>query len=268
MNAATSAATEVSAQDQINGRLYRRDDLVGQYAIQNLYPPESTAIARYRDDIVGRRVLDLGCGAGRLATYLRPLAAEYVGLDISSHMVDYCRASYPGLEFHQGDMRDLTQFADGSFDAIFAVFNLFDAVSHADRLKTLAEVRRVLVPGGLLIFSAHNRNCASAGDGPQLQFSRNPIMQLRYLVRYLRCQSNYRRIRSHQTATADYALVNDAGHNYAVLHYYITREVQAMQLAATGLRLLECLDEVGRTLGPDDNDDMCCSLHYVARADG
>ncbi|HEX4128954.1 MAG TPA: class I SAM-dependent methyltransferase [Pirellulales bacterium] len=254
-----------SAQEQINGSLYRRDDLVRQYDVQNLSPAESTALVRWHDAILGRRVLDLGCGAGRLATYLRPLVARYVGLDISAQMVAFCRARFAGLEFHQGDMRRLEAFADGSFDAVLGVFNLFDAVSHADRLRILAEVRRVLVPAGLLIFSAHNRNWAAFGDGPRFERSLNPWMQARYAVRYARCRLNYRRVRPHQALHDDCALVSDPGHNFAVLHYYITRQAQARQLDSAGFELLECLDELGRILGPDDGDRACSSLHYVAR---
>ena len=124
-------------------------------------------MVRYRDDIAGRRVLDLGCGAGRLAIYLRPLTDHYVGLDQSPHMIGYCRRNFPGLVFHVGDMRALTQFDAGSFAAVFAVFNLFDAVSHEDRLALLGEVHRVLSADGLLFFSAHNRTYQHATAGPR-----------------------------------------------------------------------------------------------------
>ncbi|HWA99493.1 MAG TPA: class I SAM-dependent methyltransferase, partial [Pirellulales bacterium] len=230
-----------SPQDQVNGRLYARDDLVEQYAVQQLAPAEAAALVRYHDHVLARRVLDLGCGAGRLTTYLRPLVDQYVGLDISPHMLAFCRAQFPELEFHHGDMRRLTPFADGAFDTVFAVFNLFDAVSHDDRLRTLAEVRRVLAPGGLLIFSAHNRNYRSFAEPPRLLRSANPVAQLRYVVRYLRCRSNYRRVRPHQVLHDDCALVSDTGHDFAVLHYYISRQAQGRQLAGAGFELLECL---------------------------
>jgi ubiquinone/menaquinone biosynthesis C-methylase UbiE len=211
-------------QDEINGRLYRRADLVRDSSVLTLSPPEVMALIRYREDVVGRRVLDLGCGAGRLAAYLRPLAGRYVGLDVSPHMVNHCRQAFVGLEFLRGDMRHLQAFSDNSFDTVFAICNLFDAVSQDDRLKTLAEVRRVLAPGGLLVFSAHNRNYSGLGKGPTLQLSRNPFTQLRYLVEYLQSISNSRRIKPHQRFEADYVLLNDSGHNFAVLHYYISRE--------------------------------------------
>ncbi len=258
-------APEQAEQNAINSRLYSRADLVREYADLNLFPPEATAIVRYHDDIVGKRVLELGCGAGRLATYLRPHTEHFVGLDFSPHMVEFCRQNVEGPRFLQGDMRDLTAFADGSFDTVFAVYNLFDAVSHEDRLRVLAEVRRVLAPGGLLIFNSHNRNYAHLGVGPHLRFSRNPFTLARRVVEYFQSRANHRHIKAHQVFEIDYALVNDSAHNFAVLHYYISRASQAKQLAGAGFHLLECLDESGLTLAAGDDDRDCSTVHYVAR---
>jgi SAM-dependent methyltransferase len=258
-------APRPSPQDEINGRLYRRADLVGAYARPHLIVPEAVVLVRHREAVVGRRVLDLGCGAGRLVPYLRPLTDHYLGLDVSPHMVAYCRRAYPGLRFDQGDMRDLGRLAEGSFDLVLAVCNLFDAVSHADRLRTLAGVRRVLAAGGLLVFSAHNRRHVGPPARPRLSVSRNPLTQLRLAAEYARSLVNYGRIKRLQREEADYALRNDAAHEHAVLHYYIDRAAQAKQLAAVGFELVECLDEMGCPLGPADDDGGSPSIHYVAR---
>ena len=261
----TEATTPDTAQEAINGRLYRNADLVRVYSHTKLSPPEATALIRYRDDIQGCRVLDLGCGAGRLATYLRPLTGEYVGSDVSSHMVAHCRRVFDEFPFVQADMRSLTPFDSGSFDTVLAVSNLFDAVSHEDRLRVLAEVRRVLSPQGLLIFSSHNRDYAHAGAAPRLQFQRNPLTQLRLLIDHLQARANHRRIKPLHRFEPDYALLNDSGNNYCSLHYYVSRDVQAGQLAEAGFELLECLDELGRTLDPREPDCVDQSIFYVAR---
>ncbi len=263
----SSAPTRETAQEIINGNLYREVDLVQTYAPTRLHPSESTALVRYRDDIHGRRVLDLGCGAGRLATYLRPLVEKYVGLDVSAHMVKYCEDHFPGLEFIEGDMRSLTPFDDGAFDSVFAVANLFDAVSHEERLQVLAEVRRVLAPGGLLVFSAHNRNYSQAGTGPKLKLTRNPISQLRILIDYWEASANHRRIKPFHRNETDYALLNDSGNNYHTLHYYINRDVQTRQLESAGFEPIECLGDWGDTLGANSRDEAYSSIMYVARRD-
>lgn len=265
--AVTATPTSETAQEAINGRLYREADLVQYYAPAKLHPSESTALVRYRDDIHGQRVLDLGCGAGRLTTYLRPLVERYVGLDVSAHMVEHCQKAFPGLEFVQGDMRSLAPFDDGAFDTVFAVANLFDAVSHVERLQVLAEVRRVLAPGGLLIFSTHNRNYQHAGAGPTLKLHRNPITQIHVLFEYLQARANHRRIKPFHRFETEYALLNDSGNNYHTLHYYIGRDVQTRQLANAGFEPLECLGDWGETLGTKSRDIVYPSLLYVARRD-
>jgi SAM-dependent methyltransferase len=162
----------------------------------------------------------------------------------------------------------LSQIDTAFFEAVFAVFNLLDAVSHEDRLQILAEVRRILIPGGLLIFSSHNRNYIHAQERPRLHFQRNPMKQLRSLLGFLQGWLNSRRIRSKQRFEPEYALLNDSGHNFAVLHYYIDRAAQAKQLRAAGFELLKCQDELGRTLGPEDDDSAYSTIHYVARLVG
>jgi SAM-dependent methyltransferase len=252
--------------DQVNGRYYRRANLVRNYATAKLFPAEAAALVRYRDDILDRRVLDLGCGAGRLAVYLRPLVARYVGIDVSPHMVSYCRKNFPpDLEFCEADMRSLTPIGDRSFDAVFAVSNLIDAVGHADRLRVLAEVRRVLIEGGLFLFSSHNRHYVRAGSGPTLEFHRNPLTQVRLFADFLQARLNHYRYRALQQFGPEYALINDSGNNFRNLHYYVARDVQARQLDDSGFKLCACLDSQGMSLEPGADDAACPSIVYVAR---
>lgn len=66
----------------------------------------------------GLRVLDLGCGTGRLLAELRPSIG--VGVDFSARMVGVARDNYPQLEFHIGDVEDAEFIAglSGPFDVI------------------------------------------------------------------------------------------------------------------------------------------------------
>jgi SAM-dependent methyltransferase len=254
-----------TAQDEVNVPFYRRSDLVGAYASATLDPPEVMVLVKYREDILHQPVLDLGCGAGRLAVFLRPLTDQYMGLDISPHMVGFCRRHFPDLQFRQGDMREPAIFEPCSFAAVFAVFNLFDAVSHEERQRVLAEVHRLLRANGLLVFSSHNRNYSQARTGPKLAYSRNPFTMLRHVTEFFEARANRRRIKRLERSEPEYALWNDCAHNFALLHYYISREAQARQLDAAGFDLLECLDEQGRTLQPMDADQANSSILYVAR---
>lgn len=66
----------------------------------------------------GQRVLDLGCGTGRLLASLEP--SRGVGVDLSPAMIEEARRRYPGLEFHVGDVEDpaVLDRLGGPFDAI------------------------------------------------------------------------------------------------------------------------------------------------------
>jgi demethylmenaquinone methyltransferase/2-methoxy-6-polyprenyl-1,4-benzoquinol methylase len=95
----------------------------------------------------GDRVLDACCGTGDLAVAaLRGGAREVVGLDFSARMLERARRKEPAVEWVQGDLLALP-FEDGSFDAATVGFGVRNV---ADLERGLAELRRVLRPGGRL----------------------------------------------------------------------------------------------------------------------
>lgn len=106
------------------------------------------------------RVLDLGCGAGGFLQLMAPLAREAIGADLSPGFVEAARAMVAERGF--GNVRvELVEagrlpFADGSID----VAVLVDVIHHLEDVpSTLAELRRVLRPGGkLLVFEPNKRN--------------------------------------------------------------------------------------------------------------
>jgi ubiquinone/menaquinone biosynthesis C-methylase UbiE len=96
------------------------------------------------------RLLDAGCGTGNLLVtlkQLRPLA-QVTGIDASSAMLKRARWKLPGADLRRADLNQPLAFEDASFDVVTSV-NVLYAV--ADPVHTMAELRRVLKPGGLLI---------------------------------------------------------------------------------------------------------------------
>ena len=112
-------------------------------------------LARYRfaaQFAAGARVLDAASGEGYGAAILAAGgAASVTGVDIDAHVVDAAREKY-GLEFHASDVVDMP-FADDSFDVAVS----FETIEHVpDAAKAVAELRRVLRPGGRLVVSTPN----------------------------------------------------------------------------------------------------------------
>ncbi|MEP6938747.1 MAG: class I SAM-dependent methyltransferase [Rudaea sp.] len=227
---------------------------------------ETAALLRYQPTFAGKEMLDVGVGTGRTSIYLHPLCTRYEGIDYSPVMVQHMRQMNPGISVRLADMRELADFPQGCFDFVFAPNNVLDAVGHVDRLRTLNEFHRVLRPHGTLMFSAHNRAYESALSGPHMAYSRNPVHQSVLLAEFLRRWINHRRVKSLRVQTPEYALLNDAGHDYACLHYYIGQLDQRQQLAAVGYEVGDVLDESGRSLDAGETAVDSAHLMYVAQA--
>jgi len=99
------------------------------------------------------QILDCGCGPGSITVGLARWApdGQTVGIDRAAEQLDGARTRARALgvknvAFRQGDIFDLP-FADGSFDVVFSQTVLFHI---PEREKALAEIKRVLRPGGLV----------------------------------------------------------------------------------------------------------------------
>ena len=100
----------------------------------------------------GLRVLDVGCGTGEYLRIMAPLVAPglAVGIDLSTTLIAHAQqggaADETNVSFRVGDAYDLP-FPDASFDRVVATQVLLHL---ADPWRAIAEMRRVLAPGGLL----------------------------------------------------------------------------------------------------------------------
>jgi SAM-dependent methyltransferase len=249
--------------------------LVGHYANRQLRPIEVLIMVWFREQYSGR-VLELGCGAGRITGYLVQVAEEVRALDISPEMVAECRRRYPAADVEVGDVGDLSGFPDSSLDAVVAGCNILDVFDDGERRRVLHDIRRILVPGGLLVMSSHNRAYRPRVRGPwhvrtaglragnpygALQFAADVIRVPRRVVRH--------RSRRHlEVDTPDYAIVSDGAHEFSLVHYFTSSEAQRRQFAGVGLEFVLSADLDGRTIDIGYQAPDCPEIHYVARRPG
>jgi SAM-dependent methyltransferase len=118
---------------------------------------EQAALHFVVDLIRNRRILDINVTDGRTVRALRQLSRDYVGVNSVQEMVVQCRTRFPFVRFDHADARFMPQYGDGSFDVVVFAMNGLCMVNHADRLSILREVRRVLSPNGVFVFSTFNQ---------------------------------------------------------------------------------------------------------------
>ena len=121
--------------------------------LQNGYY-ERPAIIELAGDVDGHRVLDAGCGSGPLSAALRARGAIVTGFDSSPAMVELARQRLgEDADLRVADLSQLLPFSDGAFDDV-----VVSLVLHylQDWRGPLAELRRVLRPGGRLILSVNH----------------------------------------------------------------------------------------------------------------
>lgn len=105
-------------------------------------------------DVEGRDVLEIGCGGAQCSVAFALRGARVTALDLSAEQLKFAQALAARhrieIDFVQHDMGDLAPVASASQDIVFSAFALQFV---ADRIRAFREVRRVLRPGGVFVFS-------------------------------------------------------------------------------------------------------------------
>jgi len=98
----------------------------------------------------GDKILDVGCGNGRLLELLKDEKINYTGVDLSEKLIEIAQKRYPQNNFLVADNLNLP-FSDNNFDKVFSIAVLHTIPSQNLRKKAIFEIKRVLKEGGLLI---------------------------------------------------------------------------------------------------------------------
>ena len=104
----------------------------------------------------GRKILDVGCGNGRLISALDIPADDYLGIDSSDALLAIAESRHPDYHFLSGDILDLDTAVSGRYDSIFCLAVLPHIPSAGLRIKALENLKDRLAPGGMIVISAWN----------------------------------------------------------------------------------------------------------------
>ncbi len=117
--------------------------------------PEFSIVSDVLDS--GDKVLDLGCGNGRLYDYLvneKNLKLDYIGIDFCSSFISIAQERYPQAEFYEADISSFD--LEGCFDSIVSIAAFHHLPSRGMRVKCLKQISNHLEDDGTLIVSVWN----------------------------------------------------------------------------------------------------------------
>lgn len=116
-------------------------------------------------------VWDLGCGCGRIARWTAPVVLEgggaFLGTDINPRLVAWCAAHLPG-RYRRNPLKPPSNNASASIDVIYA-YSVLTHLREGVARAWLAEIGRVLKPGGLAMVTFHDEDYARAWGPLEVQ---------------------------------------------------------------------------------------------------
>jgi SAM-dependent methyltransferase len=253
--------------DRFNRAAYSRRKTVRSYSGLpiGLFEAERVILERLRPELEGRKLLDIGVGGGRTTPAILSISSDYTAIDYSAGMAERVRNCWPEIDVYWLDVRKMKPFVADTFDFALFSFNGLDLMNHSDRLQAMNEIHRVLKPGGIFVFSSHNRDGDAARPAWRrrnvrlsMQFSKECIKTILWSPRHLW----RRRFEAHEE---EYAILNDSSLHYSALTYYISLGAQKKQLESVGYTAIEAFDANGTRV---EDDSTSLWIHYLARKPG
>jgi SAM-dependent methyltransferase len=153
--------------DRFRAMAERGDDLAGEARLIDAMVPR------------GARILDAGCGTGRVGGFLAAAGHRVTGVDLDPELIEVARADHPGTDWRVGDLTDLD--LPDRFDVIVCAGNVMTFVAPDTRVEILRRFGAHLAPGGRAVagfgagrdypFDAFLADAAAAGLVPELLLS-------------------------------------------------------------------------------------------------
>ncbi len=134
---------------QFDCEAFYSNGVVGANCIQGVLRKNSLDFSSFG------KVLDFGCGCGRVVRQWRNVAGpKLYGVDYNPRLVEWCRANLSFAEFAVNTSASPLNFAPGTFDFIYAI-SVFTHLTESKQQFWIGELTRVLKPGGHLLITVH-----------------------------------------------------------------------------------------------------------------
>ena len=249
-------------------------DVVSRFAASTGFTdPGEAAALRAVAEWAGGDVLDIGVGGGRTTGLLASSARSYVGVDLSSVMLDVARRRHPDVDLRLGDAADLAGLPDAAYDLVVFSFNGLDALDHAGRGAALQAMARVARPDGRVLFSSLNLDGVSYDERPWRVAGGVLGPRFRHHLRYAashpssvrRSLHNYRRTRQESEDGVGWGRRPLREHEFRFVVHFATMEETVAEARAAGLEVVAAYADDGREPEP------CCAhtdadyVHFVCR---
>jgi SAM-dependent methyltransferase len=108
----------------------------------------------------GKAILDWGCGPGRVVRHLPQIMGRdcvIYGTDYNPRSIGWCREHLPGITFTLNPLTADLPYPDATFDLIYGI-SILTHLSESLHREWVAELGRVLRPGGLLLLTTQGRS--------------------------------------------------------------------------------------------------------------
>ena len=224
-----------------------------------LQKSEKVILLDIREKILNKKILDIRVGGGRTTPFLLEMSKDYTAIDYSPSMVKVFKKKYPDLIIYHCDARNMSIFLDETFDFILFSFNGIDYVFHSYRLDILMEIFRVLKNKGSFLFSSHNLDVASFNNY-SVKLSRSQL-SIKKIISFSLAKLNHKKNKRNEIHTNDYAIINDPGHTYSLMTYFISINRQIQQLEEKGFSSVKAYNKHGKEVVSDTESEW---IHYLA----
>jgi SAM-dependent methyltransferase len=224
-------------------------------------------------ECAGEPLLEIGVGAGLTIPLMTQISCDYTGIEYSPRLLERVRLRFPDLDLRLMDARDMVGLESDYYALAAFCWNGIDCVDYQDRQRVLEEMYRVTRPGGLVLFSSHNR------DGPGFResiwklrprLSRNPLRFGWGVVRTLRLFpiATYHYLR-HMRCRRDhtgYSIKAAAAHFFRIMIVYVTLPEQRRQLASFGFQIDAVFGSGdGKRIYAETQTSDAWWFHFIAR---